>query len=920
MSSPPEPQHTSCLPDDATAAILFGRLSADQLHDKRSLLAAYTDTWLRKRQTPAIPLEHIFPLLDKAADIVTRARELEAQESRSTKDRHRRRPSESAELPIAEEQPIIDAVEAEPAASAEPASDADTAAAPAAATSEDRPSDDAMATEAPQAPSSSTSSHDDGSSVDDTVSSSSGSTTPTRHPAVTLEGSSAEFLLTEAEHPLTRNTSPKLTSIMDTVNENAKDFVRRLVHATLRDADGYVHSFSSERVDHLIDQIFAHDADLLVHGASAHGSGLDLGDRGRALETALALEWSATQALVYAALNSWRDDEYLFHDNSPSKLEQEEAKAIDSLVSNAAYQHRLEAVRAALASIRTEILHITDQRCSEKDLAAVTLRASEDLGSPPYRTNVEEILPEFPVTAAADASTMEVEQQQQQEQEQERRPTIEDQVFAALAVDGKAIRQRSPGSRCSTPTPTSTPNISNPNLSFGLMPEQPELATEEVMETESDTTPPQATEATDATDATDATADSSSTDAATTTTEGDVTRSDAMATSEASPQDESDSSADISGRNKLRSSSTRLEVQRVASDVERWDDHARRLERLYASLDTKQLLEGDPVEAKKTLQGLHKNATTYIGNLMLDLDALDRLAVSESTRQLRKAQIVQISQLLDSLEAVKHQIEELMRKVDARLAEQQAQAEAKAASEKAQSQPQSPPPQQPQQDADDANDEDSKPRHARKQRRVSVKVDDKEPDDENLFWRRLKLEPHFEVSETRDSFELLSMIPGLNPDEISIKVSDDGSLLTLSGFRGPTAQEKAEMARVLERQRYEQQRLMYGRSAFFGGLEDRRWDDAEMLVRLGAGRFGSFAKSFELPPHGVETNDISATYERGVLRVSVPKTRAYIQKQRQLQQQQQQQQQRQRRQPLPRDMFGGLGPLGRGYPANDFWW
>lgn len=46
--------------------------------------------------------------------------------------------------------------------------------------------------------------------------------------------------------------------------------------------------------------------------------------------------------------------------------------------------------------------------------------------------------------------------------------------------------------------------------------------------------------------------------------------------------------------------------------------------------------------------------------------------------------------------------------------------------------------------------------------------------------------------------------------------------------------------------------------------------DELALLRLGAGRYGSFAQAFNLP-RAIDTTNISASYEGGVLRVVLPK-------------------------------------------------
>jgi len=53
------------------------------------------------------------------------------------------------------------------------------------------------------------------------------------------------------------------------------------------------------------------------------------------------------------------------------------------------------------------------------------------------------------------------------------------------------------------------------------------------------------------------------------------------------------------------------------------------------------------------------------------------------------------------------------------------------------------------------------------------------------------------------------------------------------------------------------------------GLNPLEQEDA-LILRAAAGRFGKFSETYQLPSH-VDTEGINATYERGVLKVEIPK-------------------------------------------------
>jgi HSP20 family protein len=89
-----------------------------------------------------------------------------------------------------------------------------------------------------------------------------------------------------------------------------------------------------------------------------------------------------------------------------------------------------------------------------------------------------------------------------------------------------------------------------------------------------------------------------------------------------------------------------------------------------------------------------------------------------------------------------------------------------------------------------------------------------------------------DVAETEDSFLVKASIPGINPEDLEITLTDN--VLTIKG----EIEESTE-------------------------LEEAQWHMRER-------RFGSFQRSITLPTP-VDANAIEATYEDGVLSLNVPK-------------------------------------------------
>ena len=95
--------------------------------------------------------------------------------------------------------------------------------------------------------------------------------------------------------------------------------------------------------------------------------------------------------------------------------------------------------------------------------------------------------------------------------------------------------------------------------------------------------------------------------------------------------------------------------------------------------------------------------------------------------------------------------------------------------------------------------------------------------------------PAVDVFDTKDAVVLKAELPGMKVDDIQIEVDDN--VLTIKGER--TFEERVDEERYYRVER----------------------------------RYGSFQRSIALP-QGVKADDIRATYEDGVLEVTVPKTEA----------------------------------------------
>jgi HSP20 family protein len=93
--------------------------------------------------------------------------------------------------------------------------------------------------------------------------------------------------------------------------------------------------------------------------------------------------------------------------------------------------------------------------------------------------------------------------------------------------------------------------------------------------------------------------------------------------------------------------------------------------------------------------------------------------------------------------------------------------------------------------------------------------------------------PSLDVAETKNDVVVKAEVPGMDPKDIDISLSD--GILTIKGEKKQEREEKEEDYRLIER------------------------------------NYGSFARSVQLPK-GVQSDKINASYKNGVLKVVLPKS------------------------------------------------
>ncbi|KAI9272181.1 HSP20-like chaperone [Helicostylum pulchrum] len=115
--------------------------------------------------------------------------------------------------------------------------------------------------------------------------------------------------------------------------------------------------------------------------------------------------------------------------------------------------------------------------------------------------------------------------------------------------------------------------------------------------------------------------------------------------------------------------------------------------------------------------------------------------------------------------------------------------------------------------------------------------------------------PATDISETDDAYELHAELPGYDKKDINIELADDGRTLVLSGKK---EQKKDKESQELTTKKDEDSQVAKRN-------ESPQWWVNERVV-------GSFTRSFSFP-NQLKADSIKASYDNGILKVTVPKVK-----------------------------------------------
>lgn len=347
---------------------------------------------------------------------------------------------------------------------------------------------------------------------------------------------------------------------------------------------------------------------------------------------------------------------------------------------------------------------------------------------------------------------------------------------------------------------------------------------------------------------------------------------------ESKPEESSSSEGEEKpkGRDALRhSSACLLRVKTVADGVENisgkikeLSDQVKAFKESSSSSDDEDSY--DPEKELKFIQRLQRQTAGYSDGLMRSLLELDSIVGSESARPKRREQVIRIQNLLKDVEEISQNLHDLHASLKKEVDEHKAQAAAAASSSPSSSSSSSesaPAPEPASAPAPETQPEKKEEPKEDESKAVSVGVISPEErakqqkEQLNQLWRKLKLDPQFEVRNHRDAYFVVAMIPGMKQEDIEVSIDTKKNTVTIKGFRGPSDKE----LQIMRRQLYE-----IDRRNIFGRAYPKQENELLRLLRLGSGRFGSFSETYNIPKDAI-VEKIAASYEEGQLALTIPR-------------------------------------------------
>jgi len=287
----------------------------------------------------------------------------------------------------------------------------------------------------------------------------------------------------------------------------------------------------------------------------------------------------------------------------------------------------------------------------------------------------------------------------------------------------------------------------------------------------------------------------------------------------AASSDEEESSSSDSERARMKASIERVEQQEkklltIRKIADKTSTIAKDVQ-AFEEMDLPRLEQNlEPQERQGLLDRLTKRALEYSVKLERELLELDALQ-GEEVRPARKEQVLKIQEALRHCDHLQEQLKKYQ-----------------------------PPPKE-EEEEEEHHDEEK-----------VVEPEPKKPKEKTLLERfaSLRLDPRFQVRDGRAGYSVSAYVPGLDEEMLNISLNDAEDVLTCEGRRLPTEKELNVMRKQLRaRYRYEPQ------------------EEDELLLRAGAGRFGSFSEKWRVDQDTMDAANIQASYQNGNLELFIPR-------------------------------------------------
>ena len=597
--------------------------------------------------------------------------------------------------------------------------------------------------------------------------------------------------------------------------ENPAKFVRDLVHSTFMDAHGYVEDLDEAALDQLIAQVSSHLQAPHEHTvAESH----DI------LQTVRA-QWLKNEQLFPLAFGDEPETHQLLHDPSSVAEMQHLAALLDQTEQTlrAIRLNRLRITRSPFLEAPDTPLLSANTPARRDDGASASCLDAPCQPAPLRNPELDDDASEELVAAATPTPTLALDShlsddraasESNQSEPNQVEPDGEHETAAALtddAPEASPVQVATPIDASPETPPvgeSESPNVGLETPNVGL--ETPNVGLE---------TPNAGLE--------------------TPNIESELS-DDVIppASAEASSEDPSDS------QESEESKASFEQIQKVAEHVDQVASEIKDvLVHVQPLCADPSALEVSPLESYKSVEKFHSTLIGYNEELLQDLMRLDDIEVDPISRQERKKQVIAIQSLMDDLDAVATKLKALKVLLKPQV-------------DKLRAETSSPPsPSSPSSSSSSSSSSSPQSQHSGGTSSPVSSSSSPQPPTSPLspLWQRMKMDLQWDKTQGKDAYILRTMIPGLDSQKTKVDLASDLSSFSVTGLRVPSPQEEAKLRQSL-RMRYR----------YHPSEEDR------LLMQVVAGKYGSFKSSFELPQDAIPDR-ISASYERGVLQITVPR-------------------------------------------------